>query len=157
MTLLVDELYTGIVFEQPFRIQKHVNLAHIRPWIYKQGNLASGDLTLEVLQGSTVLKAVSINYTDINTNIPGAYAHGQIRFDTGSLQLFHDTTNEWTEYKLRLYMDNFTNSTTAFIGAIRRHEAKFTITYGLNVDLITNEAPNDMIEPLGLELFEYIY
>jgi hypothetical protein len=156
MTLLVDELYNDVVFEQPFRINRHVNLAHIRPWIYKHGVLTTGDLTLEVWQGSTLLKTAIINCVDINTQITGTYAHGSLRFDFGPLQLFHDTTQSWTEYKLKLYMDNYTNSST-FIGAIRRYELKFTDTYGIDVNLNTMEAPNDMVEPLGVELFEYIY
>jgi hypothetical protein len=154
MTLLVDELYNGVVFEQNFRIKKHISIAHIRPWIYKHGILASGNLTCEVFEGNMLLKQVQIPYPTINTEIPSTYAHGQIRFDMNSLQLNHNTLNDWTEYTLKIYMSGYTNAAT-FIGAVRRYELKFTDTYGTGV--INNEAPNDMVEPLGFELFEYKY
>lgn len=152
MTLVIDELFNGIVFEQNFRIKKSISLAHIRPWIYKHGVLASGNLTCEVMQGSDLLKTIQIPYTTINSEIPATYAHGQIRFDTNSLQLNHNTENQWTEYKLRFYMSGYINA-PSFIGVIRRYELKFMETYG--DDVINNEAPNDTVEPLGFELFEY--
>lgn len=154
MTLLVDELYNGIVFEQNFRIQKSISIAHIRPWIYKHGALQSGVFTCEVLEGSTVLKTGTIAFTDINTAIPATYGHGQIRFDMNSLQLNHNTNNEWTEYKLKFYISGYTNAAT-FLGLVRRYELKIYDTYGQ--DVLNNEAPNDMVESLGFEVFEYNY
>lgn len=155
MTLLVDELFNGITFEQNFKIQRHVSLAHFRPWIYKHGALQTGSLTCEVWQGATMLKRVQIPHTIINNEIPGTYAHGQLRVDMDALQLNHNTLNEWTEYKVKVYMSGYTNLSTGFIGVIRRYELKFYDTYGTGV--IANEAPNDMVEPLGFELYEYKY
>lgn len=153
MTLVIDELFNGITFSQNFRIQKSVSIAHIRPWFYKHGILLSGNLICEVWEGLDLLKSVSIPYTTINSEIPGTYAHGQLRFDFDPLQLNHNTVNEWTEYTVKFYMSGYTNNPSAFVGMIRRYELKFYDTYGL--DVFSNEAPNDMVEPLGLELFEY--
>lgn len=155
MTLLVDELYPGVVFEQNFRIKQTISMPHFRPWIYKQGTLVDGELTLEVWQGADLLKTATIVYTQINEEIPATYAHGQIRFDLDPLQLNHDRTQEWTEYSVRLYMNNHTRDTNNFIGAIRRYELKFYDTYGDGV--VNNEAPNDMIEPLGFEIYRWRY
>jgi len=154
MTLIVNELYDTIVFEQPFRIKKSMSIAHIRPWIYKHGVLASGDLTLQVLMNAEVLREVSINYADINTEIPGTYFHGFIRFDFEPLQLNHDRKLEYTEYTLKLFMDNYTNAST-FIGAVRHYERNFYDIYGDGV--VNNESPNDMVDPLGFEIFKYTY
>jgi hypothetical protein len=38
-TLIIDELFNGVIFSQDIRISKSVNLEWIRPWIYKQGDL----------------------------------------------------------------------------------------------------------------------
>lgn len=155
MTLVVDELFNGVVFEQNLRFKKHLSIAHFRPWIYKHGVLESGNLTCEVWQNATMLKQVQIPYTTINSEIEGTYAHGQIRFDLDSLQLNHNTLSEWTEYKVKVYMSGYTNNSNAFIGVVRRYELKFYDTYGTGA--INNEAPNDMVEPMGFELFEYKY
>jgi hypothetical protein len=155
MTLLVDELYPGITFEQNFRIKRTISVPHIRPWIYKQGTLQDGELTLEVWQGADLLKTATIVHTTINAEIPATYAHGQVRFDFDPLQLNHDRTQEWTEYTLKLYMANHTRNLNNFVAASRRWELKFYDTYGDGV--VNNEAPNDSVEPLGFELYNWRY
>lgn len=152
MTLLVDELYNGITFVQKFKIKKSLSVAHIRPWVYKHGLQASGTLTLNVKQDGRLLATSTIPYTKINAEIPGTYAHGQIRFDFNSLQLNHKTTDEFTEYTLELFMTGYSHALT-FMGAIRRFEDLFYPAYGY-VDG-NGDAVNDMIEPMGFEVFEY--
>lgn len=155
MTLLVDELYTGITFSQKFRINRSMQLAHFRPWIIKWGNPTGGDLVLQILQGGELLKEVRLSATDINLDINATYFHGQVRFDTSPLQLNHDREAEFTEYEARLFTDGMTTDSNNFYGAIRRYEQKFYNTYGDGVT--AGEAQNDMIEPLGFELFEWRY
>jgi hypothetical protein len=155
MTLVVDELYDGVTFTQNFRIQRSMQLAHFRPWIYKQGTLVDGDFTLQILQDAVVLKEVSINYVDINAELTATYSHGQLRFDTEPLQLNHDREAEYTEYQVKLFMANHTTDNQNFMSLVRRYEQKFYRTYGDGV--VDGEAPNDMVEPLGFELFEYTY
>lgn len=155
MTLLVEELYPGLTFEQPFRIQKTFQMPYLRPWIYKQGTLVDGVLTLEIWKDGELLKTATIDYTEINEQIPGTYAHGQIRFDLDPMQVNHNRKEEWTEYSYRLYMNNHTRDTQNFIGAVRRYEKKFYDIYGTGV--VNNEAPNDAIEPGGFEIFSWRY
>lgn len=152
MTLLVDELYNGITFVQKFRLKKSLSIAHIRPWVYKHGILTSGVLTLNVKEGTRLLATSTIDYTKINSEIVSTYAHGQIRFDFDSLQLNHKTTDQYTEYTLELFMNGYINSVN-FIGAVRRFEDLFYPAYG-DIDM-SGDSVNDMIEPLGFELFEY--
>lgn len=154
MTLLVDELYNGITFTQNFRINRSMSLAHFRPWIIKWGT-PDGEMVLQILQGATVLKEVRLTALEINAAIPATYFHGQIRFDVEPLQLNHDRTQEWTEYTAKLFMDGYSTDPSNFYGVIRRYEQKFYDIYGDGV--VNNEAANDMIEPLGFELFEYRY
>ena len=155
MTLVIDELYPNIVFPQNFRINRTLQLEHFRPWIIKWGTPPSGDLVLQILQNDAVLKEVRLTAAEINAEITATYFHGQIRFDTGPLQLNHDRDAEFTEYEARLFTDGVPFDTNNFYGAIRRYELKFYDTYG--DDVINGEAPNDMVEPLGFELYETRY
>jgi len=152
-TLLVDELYSGINFDQPVTITRDINVAHVRPWIYKQGTLVDGEFTLEVYDGATLLASSSIDYTDINSNITSTYFHGFIRFDFDPLVLRIPEGSADKEYLFRFYMNNHTTDTGNFIGISRRWEAKVYDTYGTGV--IDNEAPNDTVEPAGLEIYNY--
>ena len=153
MTLVVVELFDGITFPQKFRIKKSVSVAHIRPWIIKWQTPTTGELVLQIYKDGELLAESVRDHTEINAEITSTWFHGQLRFDFDALQLNHDTTQEWTEYEMRLFMRNHTTDSQNFYGAIRRYEQKFYDTYG--DDVISGEAPNDMVEPLGFELFEW--
>lgn len=152
-TLIVDELYDGVTFEQEFKIQRDTNLAHIRPWVYKHGTLQDGDFQCQVLEGATVLATATINYATINAEFTDNYAHGFIRFDFDSLALHVPEGSAEGTYKLQFSMQSHTTDTNNFLGIVRRWEDKTYETYGTGVS--GGEAQNDMIEPAGLELFEY--
>ncbi len=152
-TLVLDELFDGVTFEQEFKIERDINIAHIRPWIYVQGTIADGDLQLEVLEASTVLAVDTITAAEINAGKTESFAHGFIRFDFDVLCLrVPEGLTEGT-YKIRLQMVNHTTDPSNFVGAVRNWDLKIYDTYGVSVT--GNQALNDMVEPLGLEIYEY--
>lgn len=151
-TLLVDELYPGVVADQKFKIKRDISVAHIRPWIYKQGTIVDGELQLTILQGDTTLLVTELTTDQLNT-IPTDYAHGFVRFDFDSLILHVEDGELETEYTLRFEMVNHSLDEDNFIGLVRRWEAKTYDTYGDGV--VDNEAPNDSVEPYGLEIYIY--
>lgn len=143
----MDELYPGVIFSQDLVIKRDVGIAYIRPWIYKQGTLVDGDFVCRVKDGATLVKEVSINYADINSNITAPYSHGFIRFDMSQLTLLlADYENEHT-FTIEFEMTNSTLDTTNFIAINRSWENKIYNT--------TVAAPNDMVEPAGIEIYEY--
>lgn len=152
-TLLIDELYPGVVFEQAFTIPSSVNIAHIRPWIYLEGDLQDGELQLEVLDDTTVLKTETLTAGKINTIKSETYAHGFLRFDFKSLQLNVPQQVTEKEYKIRLQMINHTKDTANYIAVCRNWDLKIYDTYGSGV--INNQAQNDSVEPAGMEIYVY--
>ena len=146
-TLLIEELYPGVQFDQPIKIRRPINLAVIRPWIYKQGTLVDGELTLEVLQGVNSLATIVIDFSDINTEIPAPYAHGYIRFEFDSLQLNVEEGQAETEYILRFSMENHTLDTTNYIAISRDWDDPKMEVYGVG--------PSDVQDPAGIELYNY--
>ena len=152
-TLMVDELYPGVQFEQEFKITRNTNLAHIRPHVYLHGTLVDGQLQVEILQGTTVLKTKTINFSLINAVKTETYAHGFLRVDFPSLQLNLDQGNTEQTYKVRFSMINHTLDLANFLGICRDWDLKIYDTYGSGV--IGNQAPNDSVEPAGLEFYEY--
>lgn len=153
MTLLIDELYDGVIFENNFRIKKSIQLAHIRPWILKWGVPATGEMVLQILKDDEVLKEVRLTTSEINAALPSTYGHGMLRFDMDPLQLNHDRKLEYTEYTIKLFMDGYITDGSNYYAAIRRYELKIYDTYGDGV--ISGEPTNDMLDPLGFELYEY--
>jgi hypothetical protein len=147
-TLLVDELFNGVVFEQPIRITKSTQFAYIRAWIYKNGTLASGNLQLQVYDGATLLKTVSIPYADINTNIPLPYAHGYIKFDVSPLALNVNPTETYHEYILKFSMSGYTNDLNNYMAIVREWD-------GPKYPMVDGYPVNDSEEACGLELYSY--
>lgn len=151
-TLLIDELYPGVNFDQAFKIFRETNVIHVRPWIYLEGTLADGDFQLEVLDGATVLATSTINYVDINASKTETYAHGYIRFDFDSLALHIPEGQSEKEFTLRFSMQNHTKDASNFLAISRIWDIKFYDIYGTGVT--NNEPPNDSVEPAGVEIYE---
>lgn len=145
-TLVLDEMYPGIEFTQKIKINRNINVVHIRPWIYLQGTLVDGDFQIEVLQDATVLETKQINYMDINDVKTDTYAHGFIRFDFSSLALQILEGNVEQEYTFRFTMQNHTKDTENFLGVVRNWDVAIYPVYG--------EGVSDMIQPAGLEIYE---
>lgn len=152
-TLLVDELKSGVIIEQPFKITRRTNLSHIRMWIYRHNDLLTGSLRLRIYDGATLLTEDTLTISEINAAFTQPYAHGFLRFDFDSLVLNIPEGSSEKEYKIKVEMIGHTTNPAAFIGLVRRYEAKTYPTYG--TDVVNNESPNDTTEPFGLELFEY--
>jgi hypothetical protein len=147
-TLLIDELYSGVVFTQTISIETNQVLAHIRPWIFKSGTLADGDFRLQVYDGATLLKQVDIPYTSINAEFTEAYAHGYIRFDVEPLFLGVNDDESSHIYTLKFSMVNYTNDTSNYIAICRDwNDPKYQIYNG--------PPANDSLAPAGIELYTY--
>ena len=146
-TLVVDELFPGVVFSQSITIERDLGIAYIRPWIYKEGTLVDGDLVCRVLDGATLIKEVSINFATINENITPDFAHGFIRFDMSQITLLLADKESEHEFIIEFEMTNHTKDINNFIGINRSWENKIYDTESV--------APNDMVEPGGIEIYEF--
>jgi hypothetical protein len=146
-TLIIDELYENVVFEQPIRIQRSTQIGAIRLWIYKNGTLESGSLRLEVYDGATLLKQVDIPYADINAAVTQPYAHGYIRFDTDPLALNVAETESYHEYTLKFSMPGYDNDTAKYLAVCREWDQRKYQVY--------DELANDNEEPAGIEIYAF--
>jgi hypothetical protein len=146
--LIIDELFDGVTFTQHVRLKRTVTVAYIRPWIYKQGTLVDGDFRLQIYDGATLLKTVDIPYTTINAAFTEDYAHGYLRFDVEPLNLnvADDEVNH--VYEFRFSMVNHTTNLNNFISVCREWDDRKYPLYGTT-------PLNDMIEPLGYEIYNF--
>lgn len=151
-TLLIDELFPGITFDQNFKILRDTNVACVRPWVYLEGTLVDGDFQLEVLDGATVLATSTINYTTINTAKTETYAHGYMRFDFDSLALHIPEGASEKEFTFRFTMQNHTKDLNNYLAISRIWDIRFYSIYGSGV--VAGEPPNDSVEPAGIEIYE---
>lgn len=147
-TLLVDELFTSVIFEQRIRIMRSAQIGAIRLWIYKNGNLDNGDLRMQIYDGATLLKQVDISHTDINNAVVLAYAHGYIRFDTDGLSLNVGETEAHHEYILKFSMVNYTDNANKYIAVCREWDGPKYVTFDGPIE-------NDSEDPAGLEIYAY--
>ena len=68
MTLLIDELYPGVVFEQNFRIKRSIQVAYFRPWLIKWGTPSDGELVCQILKEKTKNKQNKCSRSNTNSN-----------------------------------------------------------------------------------------
>jgi hypothetical protein len=146
-TLIVDEMYPGVIFAQPVTITKDFDVAFIRPWVLSQGTLSAGTFTCRVKEGATVLKEGTIDYTDINSGKTEDYAHGFMRFDMHPLVLRVPSGQESAVYTVEFEMVGGVQDSINFIGICRAFEERV-------YDTPTPPA-NSMISPAGFELYEF--
>ena len=109
MSTFYTEDLSGAPIETAIRIDKNVNIKHIRPYIYMNESLPNGQLVLSLLDGATLLKEVEIDFTVLNAITTDDYLHGFIRFDMDTV-LNHKTENTFTEYIIKIEMKNYTAS-----------------------------------------------
>ena len=147
-TLVIDELYPGIVWAQPVNISKDIDVAYVRPWVITWGTLASGTFTCRIKDGVTTLKTVTIDYTDINASKSTAYAHGYMRFDLDPMVLRVASTELNTSYTLEFEMVGGVKDTSNFLGIVRQYEARVYAS-------VPEPPSNSMVSPMGLELYKF--
>lgn len=147
-TLLIDELFEDVIFEQTIRITRSAQVGAIRLWVYKNGTLTSGNLTMQIYDGVTLLKQVEIPYTDLNAAVVLDYAHGYVRFDTDPLTLNVGETESYHEYVLKFSMTGYTNDANKYIAVCREWDGPKYVTF---------DGPiiNDSEDPAGLEIYAY--
>ena len=153
-TLLLDELKSGTILTQDFKIKRDISLEYIRLWVYKQNSLVDGTLTLNINDGATLLKSVEIDYTTINASTTLSYSHGYMRFDVSPLILRLGENVDEKVYNLTIELASSTYDGVNYIGIVRQWENKIYPTYGTGV--VNNEAPNDFVEPYGIEFYEVV-
>jgi len=151
--LIVDQLFTGVIFPQKIKVSRSVSVVHIRPWVYLQGTLTTGDFRCRVYQGANLLHTALINYVDINAAKTETYAHGYIRFDFDSLILHRAEGETDTEYIFEFSMINYTNDPINYLGICREWDFPSSIVYG-GID-VNGKAINDQVEPAGYQIYEY--
>ena len=148
-TLIVDELFAGVVASTDMKIYKDMDLAFVRPWVLVQGTLVDGTFTMRVKKGSEVLKTATIDYTEINAGKQDTYAHGYIRFNTHPLMLnIPDGATEET-YTFEFEMVGHTTDSTNFLGLVRRWDSDDIYEDPNDIP------PNDFVSPYGIELYEF--
>lgn len=146
-TLLATTLNPGTLITQNIRITRNINVAAIRPYIYKQGTLVDGQLQLRVLKGATVLETKTIGFAELNAAITSGFAHGYVKFEFNSLPLQVDPDNAYEEYTLELSMINNTPTSSIYVAACKDWDDSKYATYGVS--------DNSFDKPYGFEIFEY--
>ena len=146
-TLLVDELYPGVVFPQPITILDNTDCAFIRPWVYLHGTLVDGQLQCTIKDGAETLKVVTLDFTLINAAKTDQFAHGFLRIDTHPLMLKIPSGSESKVYEIQFEMINHTKDVDNFLAIVRSWEDPLYIE--------DEQSPSNTTAGCGFELYEF--
>lgn len=146
-TLVLDELFAGIVFPQPITIFKDMDCAFIRPWVYLHGTLADGELQCTIKDGAETLKVVTVGFAEINAAKVNQFAHGFLRIATHPLMLKVPDGQTSKDYTIEFEMINHTSDPSNFLGIIRSWESPLYTEDPASV--------NNTTAGCGFELYEF--
>lgn len=150
--LVYDRFRAGLQFPQKIKITREYNIAHVRPWVYLQGDIQDGSFKVTVSDGATELATSEITATEINTAKTLQFFHGFIRFDFDSLALKIPEGVTEKEYTFTFEMINHSDDSANFVAMVRSWDYPIYTIYG--DDVVDGEPPNDAVTPGGLELYE---
>lgn len=146
--LIIEELFNGVTLEQTIRIRKNIVVGYIRPWIYKEGNLADGTLRMEIYDGATLLKTVDTVSTVINAGIPSSYAHGYMSLRCDPLALNIGSGEEYHDYTIKLHMVGYTTNASNYIAWVKEWDQ-------LKYPLFNGPVDSSLKMPYGLEIYSF--
>ncbi len=133
------------------KVDSTCRIKSVRMKMIKCGTIADGSLTLDILDGATILGTKTLTYGDFNS-IQGTYAHGLVSFTFDSqvvINLNRSTTN--VELTFRLTMTGHTPDSNNYLGLVRQFENTFITEYGSRPTSISPE-DDGWYNPFGLEI-----
>jgi len=143
-TLLADFFETDIPIEQRLRLRHGIDVHKIRMHVFKYGELLTGDLVIELLDGATVLKTTTYTYTELNTLIGIEYSHGFLSV-IEDVRLGGRKSNESShEYIVRATF----SGGHELLAWVMEYENPVIDLYGANQD-------NDAFKPKDLEIYTW--
>jgi len=135
-TLVVEELITTL--EQVQTIEKRMNLERIRLYLLRN-DVNSGQLTLTVKRGATIIDSSTINILDITSS---TYFHGMVSFE-----FINNLTVNPGDITLELSSSGYTYAVNNYIGWISE--------YINTTNEPTTTPETDFQFPLSCQLWEY--
>lgn len=118
-TLVLDEIRDGKILTQEFESKKRARVFGIRPNLYFH-NIPSGDVLLEIKNGSEVLGSKQISVTDLRSSasVTDNFAHGYFLFEFDKPIAMRAKT-----YNIEVSgVNGYTFSDSAYLGWIKEHD-----------------------------------
>ena len=142
-TLLTNFFENGVTLSQNFRCRKGVVIHAVRLYLIKTDDLTDGTLTIEIKDGSNVLRSSTITYTELNAE--GQYLQGMFAKELNLQLNGRQDGEEFHEYTIECTMSGFTGAD--LLGWVKEYENPKPDYYGT----LTSDANR----PFSFELLEF--
>ncbi len=154
MSFLATESFddANTVISQTQRILSSIIIQTIRVKMLKHGTIADGTLTLDVLDGATVIGTSSITAAQFEA-VNATFAHGYFSFEFTEhikINLNKNTANQELTY--RFTMSGHTEDTDNYIALVRQFESPFVDEFGTRPSSTTPEE-DGWFNPYGIEIY----
>lgn len=142
-----DDITSEIISKH--RMLETIMIRGIKYEFYKSG-FPTGTLTLDIYVDSILNTTQDVTFEEINSEIPGTYAHGYVYFELDTPVFVHvDKEIGYHEIELRLRPSGYTFSESTNFGVIKRHNNEIVARYG-------DDGIQDANAPYSIEIFEII-
>ena len=145
-----DDLTTTISTLQ--RFTEPTMILAIRVKMIKHGTIADGTLTLDVLDGATVIGTSTITAAEFET-VGATYAHGYFTFEFPShIAVNLNRNTDYQEVTYRFTMSGHTQDFDNYVGLVRQFESPFVDEFGTRPAASTPEQ-DGWYNPYGIEIY----
>lgn len=133
------------------RITSPAAFTAVRARMIKHGTISDGTLTLDILDGATVIGTSSITAAQFES-IGGTYAHGYFTFELDSATVVNLKDTPYKEITYRFSMAGHTYDANNYIGLIRQFDDPFVDEHGVRPVSVSPE-DDGWFNPYGVEVY----
>jgi hypothetical protein len=141
----------NLVISATQRITSPVAITVVRANMLKHGTISDGTLTLDILDGATVIGTSTITAAEFET-VGATYAHGYFSFPLDGATMINLQSEAYKEITYRFTMSGHTNDVNNYVGLIRQFDDPFVSEFGSRPTAST-AADDGWFNPYGIEIY----
>ena len=133
------------------RITSPATITVVRARMLKHGTISDGTLTLDILDGATVIGTASISASEFES-VGGTYAYGYFSFPLDSATVINLIDTPYKEITYRFTMAGHTYDTNNYIALIRQFDRPFVGEHGIRPVAVSPE-DDGWFNSYGIEVY----
>lgn len=133
------------------RITASTVITDVRAKMLKHGTISDGTLTLDILDGATVIGTSSITASEFES-VGSTYAHGYFRFTLDSATAINLGSEAYKEITYRFTMSGHTVDASNYVGLIRQFDDPFVSEHGTRPASVSPE-DDGWYNSYGIEVY----
>lgn len=139
------------IIEADQRIEESVAITTIRARMIKHGTISDGTLTLDILDGATVIGTGSVTASEFES-VGATYAYGYFNFELDGPTVINIQDTPYKEITYRFTMSGHTYDANNWVGLIRQFDRPYVGEFGARPASVSPE-DDGWFNSYGIEVY----